>query len=310
VPKDFIKKLREDNEVFRAAIHHDAHEFLIYLLNSIADNLLRQQNLITKLQNVVDSIQAEKETIPSNDSKPKTWVHELFEGIISSETKCLTCENINIRYEPFLDISLDIPHDYCSILACLQNFSSPELLSGRNKFWCDNCGGLQEAEKHLYISRTPRILALHLKRFKFVEELGQHVKLSHRVSFNFDLHISQRHYSLFGIIIHLGDTPTFGHYISLVKKSVHKWLLVDDHGVTEFDESFISRVFGSGTFTEKCPSTFKTLAKPGYGFMDGKFGNKCETSIDEEKLKWKKSIGSEFVNGCGYILFYESRKLP
>lgn len=35
---------------------------------------------------------------PNTDSK---WVHELLEGLLTSETKCLTCETVSRRDEQF-----------------------------------------------------------------------------------------------------------------------------------------------------------------------------------------------------------------
>lgn len=41
-PRAFIDKLKKENELFRSSMHQDAHEFLNYLLNSIAEDLEQQ----------------------------------------------------------------------------------------------------------------------------------------------------------------------------------------------------------------------------------------------------------------------------
>lgn len=38
-PKAFIEKLKKENELFRSSMHQDAHEFLIFLLNRISEEL-------------------------------------------------------------------------------------------------------------------------------------------------------------------------------------------------------------------------------------------------------------------------------
>jgi ubiquitin C-terminal hydrolase len=38
-PRAFIDKLRDGNEHFRGVMHQDAHEFLIYLLNKIVEEI-------------------------------------------------------------------------------------------------------------------------------------------------------------------------------------------------------------------------------------------------------------------------------
>lgn len=47
--------------------------------------------------------------------------------------------------------------------------------------------GKQEAEKKIELKRLPRVLTLHLKRFKYVESLDSFSKLSHRVMFPLEL---------------------------------------------------------------------------------------------------------------------------
>lgn len=48
--------------------------------------------------------------------------------------------------------------------------SATEPLDGDDKFFCDACKGLQDAQKRMKISVLPRVLCLHLKRFKYIEQ--------------------------------------------------------------------------------------------------------------------------------------------
>ena len=75
-----------------------------------------------------------------------TLIHRLFEGVLTSETRCLTCEMVSARDESFLDLSIDIEQN-SSVTACLRQFSASEMLCQRNKVCCDACCDLQEAEK-------------------------------------------------------------------------------------------------------------------------------------------------------------------
>ena len=108
-----------------------------------------------------------------------TWIHDIFQGTTVNETRCLCCETVTTRDEKFLDLSLEISHN-SSITSCLRNFSKTETLSDEDKFYCDVCCSHQEATRRMRIKKLPSILALHLKRFKFVEHLGRLKKLSCR----------------------------------------------------------------------------------------------------------------------------------
>jgi ubiquitin C-terminal hydrolase len=46
-----------------------------------------------------------------------------------------------------MDLSLEISRNDMRLEECLHEFSKPELMYGADKYWCDRCGGLQEALK-------------------------------------------------------------------------------------------------------------------------------------------------------------------
>ncbi|KAG6995474.1 ubiquitin carboxyl-terminal hydrolase creB [Physcia stellaris] len=192
----------------------------------------------------------------SNYRPPDTrWVHDLFEGTLTSETKCLTCENVSQRDEAFLDLSVDLTQ-HSSVTACLRNFSEEEMLCERNKFHCDVCGGLQEAEKRMKIKRLPRILALHLKRFKYTEDLQRLQKLFHKVVYPYHLRLfnttddaedPDRLYELYAVVVHIGGGPYHGHYVSVIKTQDRGWLLFDDESVEPVDKEYVRNFFGDAS---------------------------------------------------------------
>ncbi|KAJ2848230.1 hypothetical protein IWW36_003424 [Coemansia brasiliensis] len=242
-PQGLIAKLKELNEIFRSNAHQDAHEFLNYLLNEIVENVQK----IHRDKQLQEFTGAPLEG--PNLFTGKTWVHTLFEGLLTNETRCLSCETVTSRDETMLDVSVDI-HENTSVTSCLNQFAAGELLCHNNKFYCDNCGGLQEAERRMRLKRLPNILALHLKRFKYHEGLGRYVKLSYRVNFPTELRVPNTTedtedvlYSLSAIVVHLGGGPFHGHYISIVR-SGDKWVLFDDDCVEIIDENELSNYFG------------------------------------------------------------------
>lgn len=236
-PRAFIDRLRQDNELFRGHMHQDAHEFLNFLLNECCDN-----------------VEGELKQAGEWEPGKKTWIHDIFEGKLANQTRCLWCENTTNREECFLDLSVDVDQN-TSITACLNNFSAKELLDKNDKFQCDRCGGLHEAQKRLLIQSAPKVLSLHLKRFKYIEALGRHAKLNHRVVFPSELKLPNlsddaadpdASYNLFAVVVHIGSGPNHGHYVCFVKSN-HRWFLFDDDSVEVVDEEQLQQVFGSTT---------------------------------------------------------------
>jgi ubiquitin carboxyl-terminal hydrolase 12/46 len=256
-PKRFVQRVKKENENFRSYMHQDAHEFLNFLLNELVDILEKEANAAEKLSGNLN--QQEKAingkingTSNGTQQQPVTWVHKIFQGTLTNETRCLCCETITARDETFLDLSLDIEQN-SSITSCLRNFSSTETLNAEDKFFCDKCCSLQEAQKRMKIKIPPRILVIHLKRFKYIEQLGRYKKLSYRVVFPMELKLcnttddapgSDAEYSLFAVVVHVGSGPNHGHYVSLVKSHNH-WLFFDDENVEMIDESVVQTFFGS-----------------------------------------------------------------
>ena len=267
-PIKLLEVLRKENEMFRSAMHQDAHEFLNLLLNAVVEEIEKHEKKVEiekdrQVKESVDETQPGEDVdsgtisfpslpVPKTGTPQSRWLQELFEGTLTSETRCLTCENTSQRDEPFLDLSVDL-EQHSSVTSCLRRFSEEEMLCERNKFHCDNCGGLQEAEKRMKIKRLPKILALHLKRFKYTEDLARLQKLFHRVVYPYHLRLfnttddaenPDRLYELYAVVVHIGGGPYHGHYVAIIKTQDRGWLLFDDEMVEPVDRSFVRNFFG------------------------------------------------------------------
>eukprot|EP00894_Picocystis_sp_ML_P001329 jgi/Pico_ML_1/51846/g356.t1 len=242
-PKKFVNRLKKDNEMFRGYLHQDAHEFLNFLLNELCD-ILEKEDKENRDRNHRDVEKKGGQT---------TWVHDLFQGYLVNETRCLLCESVSRREEAFLDLNLEVQQN-TSVTSCIKNFSATEMMKGNEKFMCDGCGGaLWEAERRMRIKHLPKILSLHLKRFKVNESLGRVHKLNYRVAFPIQLKLCNTTedadnpdvlYTLFAAVIHIGAGLNHGHYVCIAK-SQNQWLLFDDENVEPISESSIPMFFGS-----------------------------------------------------------------
>ncbi|CAB54287.2 Ubiquitin carboxyl-terminal hydrolase 46 [Caenorhabditis elegans] len=283
-PKRFITKLKKENELFDNYMQQDAHEFFNYLINTISETLIQEKiaerekasrHGTLKKGNVTVNLAPATAGLPRSDEKgtsernggitvegneflnksdTTTWIHEIFQGILTNETRCLSCETVSSKDEDFLDLSIDVEQN-TSISHCLRVFSETETLCGDQKYFCETCSSKQEAQKRMRIKKPPQLLALHLKRFKFVEPLNRHTKLSYRVVFPLELRLfnvsddaeyGDRMYDLVATVVHCGATPNRGHYITLVKSNSF-WLVFDDDIVEKLEVSSMEEFSGMST---------------------------------------------------------------
>lgn len=217
-PKKFIARLRKEKEEFDNYMQQDAHEFLNFLINHINEIILaeRGQKNANASSSSSSSSSSHFASVRANfgggggaasngtstnngnngdsngtaNGQPQepTWVHEIFQGILTSETRCLNCETVSSKDEHFFDLQVDVDQN-TSITHCLRCFSNTETLCSDNKFKCDNCCNYQEAQKRMRVKKLPMILSLHLKRFKYMEQYNRHIKVSHRVVFPLELRL-------------------------------------------------------------------------------------------------------------------------
>ncbi|KAL6940342.1 hypothetical protein ACO0QE_004241 [Hanseniaspora vineae] len=235
-PIKFLNSLRIVNCMFNTSMHQDAQEFLNFLLNSISEYL--------------------------DANHHSNFIKSLFQGEIVNKTKCLNCQNITFRNEPFLEFSVNISKKYKDLQSYFDNYYEKESLCGANKFHCDNCQSLQDAERVAEIGALPKILVLHEKRYKYSERENSMIKLFDKFQYSRNLKVCTtlsnstndsneepvnvcKNYELHSIVIHLGGGPSHGHYVSIVKNSSLGWLLYDDESVESIDEKDVFKFAGS-----------------------------------------------------------------
>lgn len=87
-----------------------------------------------------------------------------------------------------MNLSVDIDKNV-SLSYCLKKFSTKELLNLGDKFYCESCNTKQVATRQLMIKSRPKLLLIHLKRFKMNFQTMQHTKLTFRIPYPILLHI-------------------------------------------------------------------------------------------------------------------------
>lgn len=103
-------------------------------------------------------------------------IKHLFEGTLRSVLVCEECGSKRMLTEAFVNVSLPLTNDLVatspsssdagntlSIDRCLEHFTSPEKLA--DPVDCPACGKKTPTKKQHTISKLPRVLCIHLKRF-------------------------------------------------------------------------------------------------------------------------------------------------
>ncbi|KAH6828771.1 ubiquitin-specific protease 23 [Perilla frutescens var. hirtella] len=224
-PKDLVSNLRCISRSFRNARQEDAHEYMVNLLESMHKCCLPS------------GVSSE-----SPGAYDKSLVHKIFGGRLRSQVKCMQCSYCSNKFDPFLDLSLEIVRAD-SLHKALDHFTAKELLDGgAREYQCDQCKQKVKALKQLTIHKAPQVLAVHLKRFSS-HAPGQ--KIDRKVAFGTTLDLKpfvtgpydgDLNYTLYGVLVHYGWSTHSGHYYCFVRTSSGMWYSLDDNQVVQVNE--------------------------------------------------------------------------
>lgn len=193
---------------------------------------------------------------PSNTSSPVVtkqtclvvdWSHSTFEEYFSDDAR--TWEEMEEVPNPELEQNKEQQKlqekSSVSLLDCLRNFSSPEILGEQDLWYCPRCKDHKRATKTIQIWSTGDILTIHLKRFQTSRSFSD--KLNMVVDFPIEgLDISEfvtaknnddgLIYDLIAVDNHYGGLGG-GHYTAAAKNfRDDKWYYFDDSRVRLIDD--------------------------------------------------------------------------
>lgn len=229
-PLEVVGRLKAIGKQFRPGRQEDAHEFLRLLVESLQKAALPPPP-------------SPASQLPPLDhrSRETSLIHRIFGGYLQSTVTCASCRHVSRTFEAFLDLSLDVKQAD-SLQAALRLFTAPETLSKSNRYRCESCRRLTEAQKKFSVYSAPQILTVQLKRFFVHPMTGQPGKLNRPIAFpeHFDLascmsdtdHGQSTAYKLTGVIVHEGSTCQSGHYHAFIKAPAGVWYSMNDCSVS------------------------------------------------------------------------------
>ncbi|CAI9098848.1 OLC1v1035571C1 [Oldenlandia corymbosa var. corymbosa] len=226
-PKDLVSNLRCISRSFRNARQEDAHEYMVNLLESMHKCCLPS------------GMPSESPT-----AYEKSLVHKIFGGRLRSQVKCMQCSFCSNKFDPFLDLSLEI-NKADSLHKALVHFTASEQLDGgERQYQCQQCKQKVRALKQLTIYKAPEVLSIHLKRFGSFR--GQ--KIDKKIQFGPTLDLKSfvtgpydgdLKYTLYGVLVHAGWSTHSGHYYCFVRTSSGMWYSLDDNRVYQVSEKTV-----------------------------------------------------------------------
>nr|XP_045001310.1 ubiquitin carboxyl-terminal hydrolase 35 isoform X2 [Jaculus jaculus] len=109
------------------------------------------------------------------------------------------------------------PEGSRSVLDLVNYFLSPEKLTAENRYYCESCASLQDAEKVVELSQGPRYLILTLLRFSFDLRTMRRRKILDDVTIPLLLRLPLaggrgQAYDLCSVVVHSGVSSESGHY--------------------------------------------------------------------------------------------------
>jgi ubiquitin carboxyl-terminal hydrolase 36/42 len=233
-----VVRYAADNGSFNVWGEHDLHEFLIFLLDTLKEELHHigvRLNIVT----------------------------ELCTGSFYQVIHCPECHQESSRPQDFRIISCPLPEGGGSVSDALNSFSMPEKLDERNQWYCGHCKRNVCATKTTYIGQAPHLLIIHFVRHEYTPD-GP-VKLSTPVEFDHNLTVAchsdrppvlQVQYRLKGVAEHTTGSnprnPEHGHFVAHVKSN-GTWYRCSDCEVTESSDTAVFTAEAYVLFYERFP---------------------------------------------------------
>jgi ubiquitin C-terminal hydrolase len=217
----------------------DAHEGLTYTLDLIHDSINKAKSKTYH----EEGPQSSSEALVQRRRRDDSYVWDMFGGQLQSKLVCQRCQHKSLTFDHFTHLSLELPSASPATLhQCLKTFTTLEQVE-----WdCTSCKHRSVPSRMLQISSLPKLLILHLKRFRQTLS-GESRKIETFIKFpieNLDLEefISYksrnpvRTYNLYAIINQKGSLSS-GHYTAFVKRK-GRWFLCNDSHVTPVADPF------------------------------------------------------------------------
>jgi ubiquitin C-terminal hydrolase len=233
-PMSLKKNIDKYIPKFKDKIEHDAHEFLIEIVDFLHKNFTNKTLIdLDKVNQFSSKMYQDYIKSTYNSFKFETDISKNMYFGLTKKLICQDCEFISYKFEDFMSLDIYPQNDNDTLNNCLNRYFETDYIY----IECENCGSKDRNVEHSVqcsVNKLPKFLFIMLKRFTFSKgkpsknnnrvEIQENLDLSHYYS---TLNNSSTRYTLKSIICHQGKDLDTGHYVTLSKNN-NQWVLFND----------------------------------------------------------------------------------
>ncbi|KYQ88273.1 peptidase C19 family protein [Tieghemostelium lacteum] len=271
------------------------------------------------------------------NTKIEDIFNQLYKGSNIIRIVCQECKTVRDREEFYLDMPVSVKGSQ-SVEESLSAFVTPEMLDGKNQYFCETCQKKVNASYGQRIGKLPPILHMHLNRFDYDAQKGKRVKLHNRFEFSNSINMTpytadyntyelkladykslnpdatsedlekfktankpkDKIYDLFAVLIHSGGAFG-GHYHSYIKDL----LTVGKH-----ENSSVQSHTDNQTSTKDVTSVFDDEKDEKSSFNRDQFSSWFDFNDSQVTPIKDRAIINQFggKSECAYMLIYRDRE--
>ena len=244
-PENFKKIISEMNPLFKGIKANDPKDLILFLLESMHNELNKPPNENLKAYYVDDTYFKGVlfDFYQNYFNKNKSIITEEFNGYTNSMTTCECCrttihnvQSFNVLFFPLEEIRkfMNYKHNNVLIKDGFQFYQRNNIFPS---FYCNKCRYFSQSINTNRLIHTPQTLIINLNR-------GRGLEYNVNIIFDEYLNIkefifstdSPYYYELTGVICHLGSNDDGGHFIAYCKNSNNcEWY--------KFNDSFVSKCY-------------------------------------------------------------------
>ena len=266
IPQTFKATLEELNPLFQGNQASDAKDFIFFMIERLHQELKPPENPLNNFAQIdffKQEMEARNQMLTLNKflnefRNNSSIISDTFYGITSSQMKCEGCQSIKYSFQTFNILNFilkkvkedkskefgeeNLRNNVINLYDAFYSENKKENLTGENMIYCNTCKALKNGWVQQSIYQLPQIMIIILNRGRNNKDFREEFQINEILDFNntpnifcnIDNQKKYKKYFLCGIVKHLGESGSNGHFISYYRNSINqKFYCYNDASVAE-----------------------------------------------------------------------------